>query len=177
LLVKGPLFSAYSIPGAHGRLYFAERASHYKPGTNFPTQVLSLSQDTDAVAVVEGMGNPVPEVIPEIPFGRGKAVFERDDADKVIVRTECSSEGLLVLRDSWYPSWLAFIDGKRASILRINGCFRGVVVPAGGHAVRFVYHPILVYVAGGVSLAATLLITVVCVQKHLIRAARRFMRE
>jgi hypothetical protein len=177
LLVKGPLFSAYSIPGAHGRLYFAERASHYKPGTNFPTQVLSLSQDTDAVAVVEGMGNPVPEVIPEIPSGRGKAVFERDDADKVIVRTECSSEGLLVLRDSWYPSWLAFIDGKRASILRINGCFRGVVVPAGGHAVRFVYHPILVYVAGGVSLAATLLITVVCVQKHLIRAARRFMRE
>jgi hypothetical protein len=177
LLVKGPLFSAYSIPGAHGRLYFAERASHYKPGTDFPTQVLSLSQDTDAVAVVEGMGNPVPEVIPEIPSGRGKAVFERDDVEKVIVRTECSSEGLLVLRDSWYPSWLAFIDEKRAPILRINGCFRGVIVPAGEHMVRFVYHPILVYVAGGVSFAATLLITVVCVQKHLIRAERRFMRE
>jgi uncharacterized membrane protein YfhO len=113
------------------------------------------------------MGNPVPEVIPEIPFGRGKAVFERDDADKVIVRTECSSEGLLVLRDSWYPSWLAFIDGKRASILRINGCFRGVVVPAGGHAVRFLYRPILVYMAGLVSLLTLLLVAFVSLRKSL----------
>jgi len=177
LLIKGPWFSAYSIPGAHGRLYFAERACHYKPGTNFPTQVLSLSQDTDAVAVVEDMGNAVPTIIPEISSGKGKAVFERDDTDDVLVRTECPLEGLLVLRDSWYPGWIAFIDGKRTPILRINGCFRGVIVPGGEHMVRFVYHPILVYVAGGVSLAATLLITVVCVQKHLIRAARRFMRE
>jgi len=166
LLVKGPLFSAYSIPGAHGRLYFAERASHYKPGTNFPTQVLSLSQDTDAVAIVEGMGNPVPEVIPEIPSGRGKAVFERDDANEVIVRTECSSEGLLVLRDSWYPSWLAFIDGKRSPIFRINGCFRGVIVPAGGHTVRFVYRPILVYIAGLVSFLASLLVILVSIRKN-----------
>ncbi len=165
LLIRGTRFSAYSIPGAHGRLYFAERVRHYKPGTNFPTQILSLSQQTDAVAIVEDMSNPVIAAIPEIPFGEGKAAFERDDANDVLVRTECPSEGLLVLRDSWYPGWEAFIDGNKVLILRVNGCFRGVIVPAGGHTVRFVYRPILVYIVGAVSLLATLLVTLFSIRE------------
>jgi hypothetical protein len=166
LLIKGTRFSAYSIPRAHGRLHFAERACHYEPGKNFPIQILSLTQETDAVAVVEDMGNPVPAVIPEIPSGKGKAAFERDDIDDILVRTECPSEGLLVLRDSWYPDWVAFVDGKRSPVLRINGCFRGVVVPAGEHMVRFVYRPILIYVAGAISLLSLLLVILVSVRKN-----------
>ena len=172
LLIKGTLFSAYSIPGAHGRLYFAERACHYKPSTTLASQILSLSQGTDAVAVVEAMGNPVPAVIPEISHGNGKAVFERDDTDHVIVCTECPSEGLLVLRDSWYPGWTAFIDGERTPILRINGCFRGVVVPAGKHKTKFVYRPILVYVAGVVSLLALLLVMLSSARKSSTDGSR-----
>jgi uncharacterized membrane protein YfhO len=109
------------------------------------------------------MGNPVPAVIPEIPCGESKAVFERDETEDIVVRTECPSEGLLVLRDSWYPGWMAFVDGKKVPILRINGCFRGVMVPAGGHMLRFVYRPTLVYTAGLLSLLATLFIMVVSV--------------
>lgn len=169
LLIKGTQFSAYSIPGAHGRLYFAERACHYNPRTDFHSQLFSLSQETDAVAVVEGMGNPVPAVIPEIPFGKGKVVFERDDTEDIIVRTECHSEGLLVLKDSWYPDWMTFIDGKRAPILRVNSCFRGVIVPAGEHKVRFVYRPILVYVAGVVSLLTSVLMIFVSLWKQFNR--------
>jgi hypothetical protein len=177
LLMKGTHFSAYSIPGAHGRLYFAERVRQYKPGTGFVKQILSLNQDTDAVAIVEGMRNPLPGVIPEVPSGKGKVVFETDEAEDILARTECPLEGLLVLRDSWYPGWQAFIDGKRTPIFRVNGCFRGVIVPAGEHRVRFVYRPVLVYVTGVVSFAATLLIAVICLQKHLTRATWRFQKE
>jgi hypothetical protein len=167
LLFMGSQFSAYAIPETHGRLYFAERACHYKPGKDFPSQILSISQETDAVAVVEGMGNPLPPVIPEIPFGKWKTVFERDDTEDVVIHTECPSEGLLVLRDSWYPGWRAFIDGERALILRINGCFRGVIVPEGEHKIKFVYRPILIYVAGTVSLLALLVVAFVSLQKSL----------
>lgn len=169
LLFKGSLYSAYAIPGAHGRLYFAERASRYKPGMTFPRQILSVSGDTDAVAVVEDMGNPAPVVIPEILSGNGIAVFERDDIDDILVRTDCPLEGLLVLRDSWYPGWVAFIDGKRAPILRVNGCFRGLIVPAGEHKIRFAYRPILVYVSGGVSLLALLFVIFVSIRKSSTR--------
>ncbi len=75
LLIKGTWFSAYSIPGAHGRLYFAERACHYKPGTNFPSQILSLSQETDAVAVVEDMGQPRTSGDPRDPFWERQGGF------------------------------------------------------------------------------------------------------
>jgi hypothetical protein len=165
LLIKGTGFSAYAIPRAHGRLYLAERATHHKPGTNFGSEIISLSQETDAVAVVEDMGNPIPAVIPEISSGKGNVAFERDDTDKVLVHTECPMEGLLVLRDSWYPGWMAFLDGKRIPISRVNGCFRGVVVPAGEHKIRFLYRPILVYVSGAVSLLMTLLIMCFSLQK------------
>jgi len=164
-LIKGTQFSAYSIPGAHGRLYFAEWIRQYEPDMDLGKQVLSLNQNTDAVAVVEEMGTPVPPVIHEVPSGKGKAFFEKDDAGDILVCTECSSEGLLVLRDSWYPGWIAFIDGKRNPIFRVNGCFRGVIVPAGEHRVRFVYRPILAYISGLVSLLALLVVVFISIQK------------
>jgi hypothetical protein len=165
LLFKGSSYSAYAIPGAHGRLYFAERACHYKPGLPFPRQILSLSQETDAVAIVEDMGNSTPAVIPEILSGKGMAAFERDDPDDILVRTECPLEGLLVLRDSWYPGWVAFVDGKKVPILRVNGCYRGAIVPAGEHRIRFVYRPILVYASGAVSLLTVVLVIFVSLWK------------
>jgi hypothetical protein len=165
LLIKGTHFSAYSISGARGRLYFAERTRPYQQGRDLPNQILSLTRNTDGVAVVEGMGNPLPEVIPEVPPAKGKAVFEKDDTEEVLVRSESSLEGLLVLRDSWYPGWVAFVDGKRAPVLRVNGCFRGVIVSSGEHRVRFVYRPILVYASGTVSLLTTLLVIFVSLRR------------
>jgi uncharacterized membrane protein YfhO len=97
-------------------------------------------------------------MIPEVPPAKGKAVFEKDDTEEVLVHTEFPLEGLLVLRDSWYPGWVAFVDGRRVPILRVNGCFRGVIVSAGEHEIRFVYRPILVYASGVVSLLAVLLV-------------------
>jgi hypothetical protein len=177
LLIKGTGFSAYAMPRAHGRLYLAERTSHHEPGRTFGSEIISLSQETDAVAVVEGMGNPIPAVIPEIPSGKGNVAFEQDDTDEVLVRTECPMEGLLVLRDSWYPGWMAFVDGKRIPISRINGCFRGVIVPAGEHKIRFLYRPILVYVSGAVSLLTTLLIMYFSLQKSSAPRTESTMAE
>ena len=64
----------------------------------------------------------------------------------------------MVLRDTWYPGWQATVDGMGTSIYRVNGCFRGVLVPGGQHQVRFVYRPWHVYVPGAISLVATLMI-------------------
>ena len=48
---------------------------------------------------------------------------------------------MLALHDTWYPGWVAEIDGKRAPILRADVLFRGVEVPAGRHRVVFRYAP------------------------------------
>ena len=49
--------------------------------------------------------------------------------------------GMLALHDTWYPGWIAEIDGGACPILRADVLFRGVEVPAGRHRVVFRFAP------------------------------------
>lgn len=62
-------------------------------------------------------------------------------ANKVVVKTSARGQRLLFLSDTYYPGWKAFIDGKKAGIMRANYMFRAVRVPAGDHEVVFAYRP------------------------------------
>jgi hypothetical protein len=45
------------------------------------------------------------------------------------------------VHDTYYPGWLAEVDGRPASIQRAFVLFRGVEVPAGTHRVTFRFAP------------------------------------
>jgi hypothetical protein len=49
--------------------------------------------------------------------------------------------GLLVMRDSYTPSWRAMVDGQAAPVLRANGRHRAVPLRAGRHVVALRYAP------------------------------------
>jgi hypothetical protein len=49
--------------------------------------------------------------------------------------------GVLVTRDTFAPGWRASVDGRPASVLRVNGRHRAVAVPAGAHTVALRYEP------------------------------------
>jgi hypothetical protein len=63
------------------------------------------------------------------------------DNHRVTVETDADGRRLLVLRDVYYPGWVATIDGAPAPIHLANVAFRAVSVPAGRHRVEFVYQP------------------------------------
>ena len=48
---------------------------------------------------------------------------------------------MLALHDTWYPGWVAEIDGVWAPILRADVLFRGLELPAGRHRVVFRFEP------------------------------------
>lgn len=75
------------------------------------------------------------------PNLRGSARVTRYENDRVDVATEADGAALLVLADNFYKDWKATVDGSPAEIYRTNHTFRGVVVPAGRHAVRFSFEP------------------------------------
>jgi len=68
-----------------------------------------------------------------------KVVIDQYKNDYISIRTSSAADGILVLADNWYPDWKGFLDGEEVEVMRANGSFRGVVVPAGEHVVEFKY--------------------------------------
>ena len=54
---------------------------------------------------------------------------------------ETTENSLLVLSDTYYPGWKAFVDGTPQKIYRANYAFRAVPLSAGTHRLEFVYDP------------------------------------
>ena len=75
----------------------------------------------------------------EASAGRARIVSWR--ADRVEIEADSNLGGMLALHDTYYPGWIAEIDGTRVPILRADVLFRGVEVPAGGHRVVFRFAP------------------------------------
>ena len=61
--------------------------------------------------------------------------------DRVELFTTSTTDGLLVLHDSYYPGWIAELDGKSVPVRRADLLFRAIEVPAGNHHVVFRFAP------------------------------------
>jgi hypothetical protein len=65
--------------------------------------------------------------------------------DTLVYKSNTKAEALAVFSEVYYNekngSWKAFIDGKEATVLRVNYILRGLDIPAGSHEVKFVYTP------------------------------------
>ena len=63
------------------------------------------------------------------------------DYDRVEIEVDPEAPGMLVLTDAWYPGWIAYVDGVKTPIYRVNSIVRGVAVSAGAHTIVFKYCP------------------------------------
>ena len=84
-----------------------------------------------------GGGEAIPPERWNKRWSKGKAEIIVYTENKIIVKTNNSEDGFMVLTDSFYPIWHATIDSLKTKIYRTDYNFRGVVVPAGKHKVEF----------------------------------------
>lgn len=61
---------------------------------------------------------------------------------RITIETDAAKGGVLLLNDIWHPWWFAEIDGKTTPVLRANGSFRAVILPAGVKTVTFTFEPL-----------------------------------
>jgi hypothetical protein len=95
---------------------------------------------------------PLPPSLPARPSLVAR--FSEDRPERVVAEMSSDSAGLLVLADLFYPGWTAEVDGHASEILRADGVFRAVALPAGSHRVVFRYQPLSVRIGAVVSAAA-----------------------
>jgi uncharacterized membrane protein YfhO len=79
-------------------------------------------------------------------------------------RASCGAPSYLVLAQAWFPGWKARIDGGEVELLRANGAFCAVALPAGECEVSLDYEPGSFRVGAWISLAALLAIAFVFVR-------------
>jgi hypothetical protein len=72
--------------------------------------------------------------------------------DKIEVTVSLPTPKILVLSETFYPGWKAYLDGRETKIYQANYAFRAVPVPAGIHTVTFVYDPTSVKVGRAITI-------------------------
>lgn len=58
-----------------------------------------------------------------------------------VIDVETSRDGLLFISDTFFPGWIATVDGKETPIYKADFAFRAIPVDKGLHEVRMVYRP------------------------------------
>jgi hypothetical protein len=113
----------------------------------------------------EVMLDQTPAIQPQEAL-QASAKIARYENARVTIRASLDAAGILVLADSFYPGWNAYVDGKKEGILRANLFFRAVALPAGEHTVEFRYEPMSFKIGLSISVTtifALIVTTVICV--------------
>jgi hypothetical protein len=90
----------------------------------------------------------------------------RHSPNELRVTTVTAEPRFLVVSEMFFPGWRAYVDDDETPVYRTNYLFRGVVVPAGRHQVRFVYRPRSVMAGAAISSLALVVLVVLLVYRE-----------
>lgn len=106
-----------------------------------PAALLSRN-DLRTCAVVDRPPNPSEGPWVYLQGDRlGCVEVRQAQAGKFELVTSAPSRQLLVFAESYHPGWLAKVDDRAVDLVRANGDFCGVAVPAGDHVVSLTFRP------------------------------------
>ncbi len=108
---------------------------------------------------------------PGVPAGLDAVTVTGYSPERVDLRVQLDQPAFLVLADSWYPGWQAFVDGRPVEILRANYLYRALALPPGDHRVTFAYQPRPL--AAGALLSLVALVPALTLIAWAIRERRR----
>ncbi len=121
------------------------RTGQLPGGSSFDPRSLALVEYP--MGVLGGTGNGPLGPVERIEHTSVRQVFE-------VSATEPS---LLFVSESYHPGWKARVNGVQTDVLRTNGAFQGVVVPAGQSVVELRFQPLSLRIRGDSASAAILL--------------------
>jgi len=98
----------------------------------------------------DGMRAPasLPRIAPSAPLPPaapasepGQVVREAQSGERYLAEVRMARPGMVLFKMTWYPRWLALVDGKPRSTAILSPGFIGVPVPSGPHNLLMSYEP------------------------------------
>ncbi len=163
-IYQGDGFIIYRVPDPLPRAYLVTSVRRAADGAEALALITRADFNPGREAVVEGLSYDLDsehgdthESLPPSPLvGEGLGVrgvpVVYDGWNSVSLRVEAPGPALLVLSDTYYPGWQAFVDGVPVPLLRANYAFRAVALSGGAHEVVFRYAPASFAWGGRISL-------------------------
>ena len=84
---------------------------------------------------------PPPPAAGERSATESVRLLSNSDPDRLLIEAHLETPGFVVIADTYYPGWNAWVDGVPAHIYPANLLFRAVPVPAGTHTLDLRYEP------------------------------------
>jgi hypothetical protein len=145
-----PTELVYEEPTAEDITYL-HRLGDYLPRAYVVHQAQIL-KDEEALELLADPGfDPLETVIleeePDLaltdmpPAGSTVSVGEYEPT-RIVLEIEAAADGILVLSETYYPGWRAYVDGQGTKIYRADYALRAVSLEAGSHRVELVYDPL-----------------------------------
>jgi hypothetical protein len=94
-------------------------------------------------------------------------------AHRVQLETEASGPALVVIAQSYYHNWRAYVAGRPTRLLRANHAFQALQIPAGRQQVTLVYEDRAFHCGALISLISGTVWVALCIRER----KRLFMRE
>jgi hypothetical protein len=76
------------------------------------------------------------------------------------LKVDAENDSVLVVSQTYYPGWRAWVDGQEAQIVPADYALTGIAVAAGSHDVRFAYQPGSFWIGLAVTAAALLAVVI-----------------
>jgi hypothetical protein len=127
----------YDLPDARPRVYVASKSDFVPNQDEALHKLLKFDELPKDSVILEGREGDLRSECPHRSDVRILAYKQQ----RVLCAVESKTAGYLVLLDSYYPGWRAYVDGREVGILRADYAFRAVSVTSGKHIVDFRYRP------------------------------------
>ena len=143
---------------------------NFLPRARFVTNITSVGSFSTANDIINNdfQFNPSTTALVEDYDGQNildyGEVLEEDYSknDEILFTVKTGDNSFLVLSDTWYTGWKAYVDGKETKIYKTNGIMRGILINREGeHRVEFVFRPESFYI--GLAISFITLVTMVSI--------------
>lgn len=148
-IVQDPRVTPIPAPGLsvayRGRDALVRRNARAAPPALAPTRIIRVAGASSAAAsLLSATFDPRHDAVVEgasirVVGAGGVVRVAHEDDTSVELRAAMPRRGLVVLSETLEPGWRVDVDGRPAQVIRVDSVLRGVMVPAGLHAVRWHY--------------------------------------